>query len=331
MLSNETHKLVQKLKEMKHDTGAVPTRVQFQLSGVSDWAIRKAGGYNQLLKLAGIDDELPPPVPREEPKILILDIETSPILAYLYGLRDQNLGLDQIVEDWYVMSWAAKWFNAPPEQVMYADCFDTPKDDSGLLSQIWQLIDEADIVVGQNSKRFDDKKLSDRFYFHKMPPPSSYRHLDTYCISKSRFSPTSHKLAYRTERHNLVYKKLDHEKYAGFKLWRECLRIENGKYVNVDAWQEMKKYNIYDVLSTEEYFVGLIPWIRPTININVFNEGFENKCLCGSYDFRPHERDKFTNTGRFARFICNKCGAEYLDKNNLLSKVKRESLRELAP
>lgn len=324
---SDSHTLVVKLKELQDRLDKVPTRDEYILSGVSDWAIRKAGGYKAILSLAGLQDT-PPPIPRVEgPKILILDIELSPMVLLGFGLRDQNFSLDQVLEDWYVMSWAAKWFNSPASEVMYADVLDTPKDDSGICSQIWQLMDEADIIVGQNSKGFDDKKLSDRFYYHKMPPPSSYRHLDTYLISKSRFSPTSHKLAYRTERHNLVYKKLDHNDYPGFKLWRECLNMQDGKYSNLAAWASMKEYCIHDVLSTEEYFAGLIPWIRPAVNINVFHEGLDNKCLCGSRDFRIHDRDKFTNTGRFTRFICQGCGAEYLDKTNLLGKDKREALR----
>ena len=42
-------------------------------------------------------------------KILIIDIETSPIMGKVWSLWKQNVSLDQIEEDWYIMSYAAKW------------------------------------------------------------------------------------------------------------------------------------------------------------------------------------------------------------------------------
>ena len=42
-------------------------------------------------------------------KILTIDIETRPSLAYVWGLWDQNVGLNQVEEFGTVISWAAKW------------------------------------------------------------------------------------------------------------------------------------------------------------------------------------------------------------------------------
>ena len=57
----------------------------------------------------------------KEMNILLLDIETSPVVAWVWGLRDQNVGLNMIKEDWYVLSWAAKWLGDKPSKTMYAD------------------------------------------------------------------------------------------------------------------------------------------------------------------------------------------------------------------
>ena len=43
------------------------------------------------------------------PKILLFDIETSPLEVYTFGLFDQNIGLNQIIKDWSVLSFSAKW------------------------------------------------------------------------------------------------------------------------------------------------------------------------------------------------------------------------------
>jgi hypothetical protein len=319
------HDVVKKYKEMYSELGRDLSREEFITAGISDWAIRKYGGIKGIKQKAAIE-ELPPPIPEElkEPKILLLDIETSPLIVYTFDLFDQNIGLNQILRDWYVMSWSAKWLGSPPEQIMYADCRENIGDDTGLLSQIWQLIDEADIIIGQNSKRFDEKKLMARFIIKGFPPPSSYRSVDTLEVAKRVAKFTSNKLAYTTDKLCTKFKKLDHGKYAGFELWRACEAGDEG------AWTEMAQYNRYDVLSLEEYYLKLRPFDKKHPNLNVFSDSFTNKCLCGSVQFTKHNRPAYENRAIYDRYICNNCGAEYKDKSyNLLSKEKRSSLKEL--
>ena len=42
-------------------------------------------------------------------KILLLDIEMAPNVAHVWGIWDQNIGLNQLRESSYVMCYAAKW------------------------------------------------------------------------------------------------------------------------------------------------------------------------------------------------------------------------------
>src|ERR1017187_5015377 len=99
----------------------------------------------------------------KKPRILFLDIETKPILAYVWGLFDQNIALNQIVDDWRVLSWAAKWSDS--KEIMQMDSREgiNDRNEKKLLKEIWKLLDEADVVIGQNSKAFDVKKLNDKF------------------------------------------------------------------------------------------------------------------------------------------------------------------------
>jgi hypothetical protein len=255
------------------------------------------------------------------PKILLLDIETAPVLGYVWGLFDQNVGLEQIHTDWHVLSWSAKWLGAPEDQVMYSDQRDAKniEDDSKILRIIWDLLDEADVVLGQNSRRFDIKKLNARFLAHGFPPPSSYRQIDTLQIAKKNFALTSNKLAYMTDKLCTKYKKLDHAKFAGFKLWKECLAG------NLEAWDEMKKYNMYDVLSLEELYTKLAPWDN-SINLIVYSEDFINRCSCGSSEFKA-SGFHYTNRTKYAKFTCKSCGKEHRETKNLLTKEKRAGMK----
>ncbi len=253
-------------------------------------------------------------------KVLVLDIETVPMLGYVWGLFDQNVGLNQVKSDWHVISWAAKWLGDPPDKVIQMDQRNAKnvEDDKKLLQAVWKLMDEADVIITQNGKAFDSKKLNARFILNGMHPPSSYRHIDTYIIAKKYFAFTSNKLAYMTDKLCVKYKKLSNHKFEGFELWKECLKG------NKAAWKEMAKYNIYDILSLEEVYYKLIPWDN-SINFSVYVDDELNQCTCGSNNFVKNGYS-FTNNGRYHRYKCKKCGSEVKSKSNLLTKEKRKSL-----
>jgi len=259
-------------------------------------------------------------VERDGPKVLIYDIETAPLMGYVWGLWENNVGLNQIYSDWHVLSWSAKWLGDPPNKVMYMDQRKAKniENDKDILEGIWKLLDEADIVVTQNGKSFDNKKLNARFIMQGMQPPSSYRNIDTKILAKRHFGFTSNRLEYMTDKLCKKYKKQKHAKFSGFELWKGCL---NG---NLAAWKEMEKYNKYDVLSLEELYNILEPWDNG-INFNIYSNSTEHVCKCGSTDLKRNGYF-YTNAGKYQRYKCRSCGAESRDSKNILSKEKRGAL-----
>lgn len=255
-----------------------------------------------------------------KPKILTIDIETAPLLGYVWGLWDNNVALNQIHSDWYIMSFAAKWMDS--DEVIYFDQRDQKnmEDDRVLLKKVWKLLDQADVVITQNGKSFDEKKINARFILNGMKPTSPYRSLDTLLIAKRKFAFTSNKLEYMSKALNKKYKKLSHHNFEGFKLWTECLKG------NIKAWREMERYNKHDVLATEELYLKLQPWDNKLQN-NLYTDSIDLKCDCGSVDFKKNGHH-FTETGKFQRYVCLKCGASQRDKTNLFTKEKKASLRK---
>lgn len=259
---------------------------------------------------------------KKGPKILVLDVETSPLTCWTWGTFDQTVGLNQIKNDWHLLSFAAKWLGDPPSKVIYRDQSKVKdvSNDKELLKVVWKLMDEADIILGQNSKKFDVKKLNARFLMHGMPPPSSFRQIDTLQLSKKHFSMTSHKLEYMTSKLCTKYKKLTHKKFPGFSLWSECLKG------NQEAWKEMKLYNVHDVLATEELYTKLRAW-DSTINFDAYNDELNHTCSCGNKTF-TNKGYAYTSTGKFNRYLCKVCFKESRGKTNLLSIEKRKSMRK---
>lgn len=256
----------------------------------------------------------------DRPRILLFDVETAPIIGHVWGLWDQNVGLNQIKSDWHVLSWAAKWLGST--EVMYADQRRASKieNDRVLLKGIWKLLNAADIVITQNGISFDVKKLNARFIYHGFKPPSGFKHIDTLRLAKKHFAFTSNRLEYLANVLKTKTKKLGRRKFDGFTLWSECLKG------NVEAWNEMERYNKQDVLALEQVYERLIPW-DSTINFNIFRHDNEHTCTCGS---KKVERRGFvyTEAGKYQRYQCYVCGKWTRGSLNLLSKEKRQTLHK---
>lgn len=255
-----------------------------------------------------------------KPKILVYDIETSPIISYVWGLWDQNIGINQIKQDWHVLAWAAKWLEEPASNIKYMDQRNAKslENDKAILKGIWKLLDEADVVVTQNGKQFDEKRLNARFILHGMKPPSSYKHVDTRQIAKKKFGFTSNSLEFMTHTLCSKYKKLKKRKFSGFDLWSGCLTG------NRAAWNEMEKYNKLDVLALEELYLVMRPWDN-SINYGLFNSMAKSTCSCGSTSFIKKGM-VYTNKGMYQRYLCKGCGANFKAGQNQIEAKKRKQL-----
>lgn len=233
-------------------------------------------------------------------RILVIDIESSPIEAYVWGLWDQNIGVDFIKTEWTILSYAAKWLG--DSKVLYADTggrgADKVRDDKPLMSDIWKLLHEADIVVAQNGKKFDTRKINARLAMHGILPPSPYKVVDTMIESKKHFAFTSQKLAW-TSKYLTNSPKSEHKKFPGFELWTACLAD------NPDAWAEMKRYNKQDVVSTEKVYLAIRPWIKTHPNLATS----AGKCTnCATGKVLAIGRHTQPSGIVYARLWCESCG-----------------------
>lgn len=240
------------------------------------------------------------------PRILCLDIETSPLLGYVWSMWQQNLGLNQIKEEWAILSFCAKWLDDP--KIIYEDNSKQrdKEDDTRIVRKLWKLLDKADIVVAHNGKKFDVRKIQARFLLLGMPPPSPFKVVDTLLEARKHFAMTSAKLEFLTAKLCKTHKKQNHGKFAGFSLWRECLAG------NQEAWAEMREYNIADVLSLEELYLILRPWMQGHPNVANYGddetEGAHKCPNCGStHVIRKGLRH--TQVGQYTRYHCQGCGA----------------------
>lgn len=254
-------------------------------------------------------------------KILLFDIETSPILANIWGLWTETRDFKFVDVDWYVLSWSAKWLDSKTTMVKslpdYPNYKKNAQDDSALLKELWNLLDEADIVIGHNAQKFDVKKINTRFLINGLPPPSSYRVVDTLLIAKRHFAFTSNRLDTLGQILGLG-KKVD---TGGFSLWKGCL--EN----DPKCWSKMRQYNKQDVVLLEKVYLKLRPYCNnhPNVSIDALENSSPSCPCCGSTKL-VRRGYAFTNSSKFARLCCSNCGKWSRSKVNEIPKDKRQNI-----
>lgn len=242
------------------------------------------------------------------------------MLAHVWQMWDVNVGLNQLVADWYILSFGAKWLGE--DRIFYYDQRNAEhiEQDRDLLIKLGELLNKADIVVAHNAARFDVKKVNARMVLAGLPPVRPYRIVDTLQIAKAKFAFSSNKLEYLADHLNVTYKKLPHAKYPGHTLWTAVME---GK---LDAWREMRVYNEHDVLALEEVYLKLRVWDDKHPNVNVSSEDEVERCpICGG-EHIERRGFAYTNNGKYQRIRCVGCGAWGRLKTNLLTKAKRMAL-----
>lgn len=250
------------------------------------------------------------------PKILIFDIETAPMIGYIWGLWKQNVHIDQVINDWFVICWSAKWLYSgevlgdtlTPEEALN-------KDDSRIVTSLWQLFDEADIVVAHNGDRFDIPKMNSRFIINGLMPPSSYKSVDTCLVARKNFGFASNKLDALA-----TYFGFDHKLDTDFSLWEGCLKGDK------ESLDYMLEYNKRDVTLLEEVYIKLLPWIKNHPNVaNYLNTEIPVCSKCGDDSLVELEgKFYYTQVGKYQLYRCSNCGTIVRGRKNLnrTNKVK---------
>lgn len=251
------------------------------------------------------------------PRILIFDIETAPMKAYVWGKWKQDIASSQFISDWYVLSWSAKWLNnnnimsdvLSPQEALN-------ENDERVVKSLWHLFDQSDIIIAHNAQRFDVPKMNARFIINGLNPPSPYRIIDTLLVARKNFAFTSNKLDDLAE-----YFNIDHKKETSFALWDRCV---NG---DQDALNYMEEYNVKDVDILEKVYLRLRPWIKNHPNLSLYFENEEETCpYCGSTNLADTGTYTYTNVSKFSNVRCLDCHAVSRRRTSEYPKDKRKNL-----
>lgn len=233
-------------------------------------------------------------------RILAYDIETKPLNAYTWGLFDQNIGLNQIVEPGAVMSFAARWYGDPKRKIVFRSDFHDGHE--GMVRAAWDLFDEADAFLSWNGAAFDTKHMNREFLLAGLGKPSPTKEIDLLRTARSQFKFASNKLEHVASQVLGTGK----VKHSGFELWTRCMAGDP------KAWAQMSKYNRQDVHLLIDLYEVLRPWIPGHPNVKLYDDQLTEGChACPQTDHHKKNGTYRTAVGRYQRYQCLDCGAYY--------------------
>ncbi len=234
------------------------------------------------------------------PKILIYDIEVSPILIWAFSEWDANaLKVEQYS---FMFCFSYKWYGEKDIRNVSLIDFPVryksdPTDDKDVVIELHRLMSEADIVVAHNANRFDNRVAMARFVVHELGPPAPYKTVDTLQVARRYTKFSSNALDKLAQQLNIGRKTL--KRYGD--LWYGCYTG------NMVKWRDMIKYNNMDVRVLERMYKRYLPYITNHPNLSVISQKPHTCTNCGGIHI-IRKGYRTTNRLVYARYKCTTCG-----------------------
>jgi predicted RNA-binding Zn-ribbon protein involved in translation (DUF1610 family) len=219
-------------------------------------------------------------------------------LSFHFGRWQQNIPPHATIAESEIICWASKDYGE--KAVEFSSSWEDGKE--YMLGRLWEILDEADVVVGYNSDKFDIKRINTEFFLMDWEPPSPYQSVDLIKAVKKNFAFSSNRLDAILKRKGLS-PKLETE--GGFKLWMDVVYRELAK-----ARNQMKAYNKQDVRSTEELYDSIIGWITNHPNWGLYVDDLNGDPICpncGSRHVKEHKVRR-TKVRVYQQYQCQDCG-----------------------
>jgi RNase_H superfamily len=241
-------------------------------------------------------------------KILLIDIETTPSLSYVWGHYQQDV--IAVEKEWYILCFAYHWLDdrGPVKCIAQTDFPEryaaNPEDDTAVCFALHALLSEADVVVAHNLDKFDARKINARLWVHGFDPPAPYKHVDTLKVCRKHFAFNSNRLADVCEMAGIGTK----GETGGFRTWLDCMKGDPA------AWAKMIEYNIQDVVILEALYRKLLPWIDNHPPVGLLDDRPKACPKCGSEAGMIARKYHVTKVQRRRYFQCASCGGYSLGR-----------------
>lgn len=227
----------------------------------------------------------------KKPRIILYDIETTPILGYAWELYDTSIL--SVVEPWKLLAFSYKVLGEKKVHVFSRRKY----TERQLVKKLWKVLNGADLVISHNGNQFDNKKAQDKFAHFNLGPPAPLVSVDTRAEAKRHFKFSSNSLDNLAD-YLSIGRKLQ---TGGFDLWKRCMRGE------LKALLKMERYNKQDVRLLEKVYLRLRPWMSTHPNLTLLKGRLGGCPKCGSNHLQARGF-RYTQVNKFQRYQCQSCG-----------------------
>lgn len=246
-------------------------------------------------------------------KVCFIDIETTFNIGLHFGNYNQNLGVDHKVRDSHLLSYAYAWNDGDVvsevldaktiqddviRSIVEQDAF--TDIDYDMVLKIWSILDNAAVIVAQNGKSFDIKRINSYFLKYDLPLPSPYKVYDTLSVAKKMFNMSFKSLKFLAQ-YLGVTQKIDN---SGVDLWKSCTLGWSQ-----DDLDEMEMYNRGDIETLREVYYKLLKYDNDSVNMALYSDsGSDSLCpTCGSHNVSPLGKQCATNKRKYEVYRCGDC------------------------
>lgn len=232
-------------------------------------------------------------------KILLYDIETTPLVSLTWGTFKQNVV--KVVRDWNILSVAWKWHGKSTiydASIPEWEGFDGDmSNDYGVVATIMDLFDEADVVVAHNGDGFDQPKVRTRAWIHGMEPPVPFKQVDTLKLVRANFAMTSNRLDGVCRTLEMGEK----NETGGIATWEGCMAGDE------KSWRRMVKYNRHDVVLLDQLYTSLQPWAERGPNLAMYGDRPDACPKCGKVGPMRFKEWRYNAVTRRRIYRCTAC------------------------
>lgn len=185
-------------------------------------------------------------VNKDTRRLLVLDLEWAPALAYVWRFWDENIQPDQLIDHGGMLCFCAHWHGE--KEYMFWSQWEHGRE--GMAKAALELLEEADAIITFNGKKYDLPKITGEILLAGLTPPPTVAHIDLLQVVK-KFGFNMNRLAYIGPLLSVGGKM----KHQGFNLWKDVLAGDE------KAQNKMRRYCIQDVRMTDRLYKKVRPFI----------------------------------------------------------------------
>ena len=235
------------------------------------------------------------------PKILFIDIETSPNMVFVWQCgRKINIGPQQIVKERQIICISYSWEHEKKVRTVKWDL--NKQTDKGLLKRFAPIMDKADIIIGHNGDKFDIKWIKGRLLYHGLQPSSLITSIDTLKLARKEFNLNSFSLDYLSK-----FLGVGKKQVMKFSDWVDIVLHKNKK-----ALKKMITYCEHDVEILKRVFKKMKPYVTLPVNLTMSPYNKDIACgACGSKNYIGNGV-RLTKRRVYRRLRCSDCGSCFI-------------------